>query len=279
MTVWLSRVRWRLAIWVPGIGLVWVGRAGHVTPALTVGAAVLLVSVLPWPWTAEKYRNRAFRIGNRWAETVVVAHRQFQRAHEQRRSKLALLTAPNQFADTHDRLLSLEVKPLANKHRPLVERTQKWIERQAGFERDLAALRARASNGERNAYVSQIDIRLSDSKNDYARMAAETERALSKAIEQIEHLHIPSKLATQHAELRHAYCDHLSHGISITKEYRHPISTLRSALSLTLKQQQQRSIVATPLSIMRHAAGPKLHGRRKQSADEKYGRAERSARS
>jgi hypothetical protein len=207
MTVWLSRVRLRLAIWVPVIGLVWVGRAGHVTPALTAGAAVLLVSVLPWLWTAETYRNRAFRIGNRWAETVDVAHRQFQRAHEQRRRKLVSLTAPNQFAETHDRLLSLEVKPLANKNHPLVERTQKWIERQAGLERDLAALRTRASNGEQNVYVSQIDIHLSDSKNDYARMAAETERALSKAIEQIEHLHIPSKLATQHAELRHAYRD------------------------------------------------------------------------
>jgi hypothetical protein len=120
---------------------------------------------------------------------------------------LASLTAPSSFAETHDYLLSLEVKRGANKNGPLIERTQQWIERQTGFERDLAELRARASDDEQNAYVSQIDIHLSDSKDDYAMMAAETERALSKAIEQIGHLHVPSKLAIQHAELRHAYRD------------------------------------------------------------------------
>jgi hypothetical protein len=206
MKMWLRRVGWRLAFWIPGIGLVSAGRAAHATLALIAGAAALLVSVLPWPWSAGTYRNRAFRIGNRWAETVRAAQRILQQANERRRRKLASLTVARSFADAHDRLLDLEDER-ARKDSSLAERTQLWIERQIALEHDLAALRVRASNDEQHAYVRLIEEHLFGSKDDYRRMTVETERALSKAIVRLEQLYIPPRMAAQHTELCRAYRD------------------------------------------------------------------------
>jgi hypothetical protein len=204
MKVWLSRVWQRLAFWVPGIGLVWAGRATHSTPVLIVGAAALLASILPWPRSAETYRNRAFRIGNRWAEAVREAHRELQQVHERRRRKLASLTVASPSADAHHHLLSLE-EDRTSRNRSLVERTQAWIERQAAVERELAMLQAKASNDEQRSYVRLIEEHLFSSKDDYARMVADTELAQCEAIARLEQLHVPPRIATQHTELCHAY--------------------------------------------------------------------------
>jgi hypothetical protein len=206
MTVWLSRVGWRVAFWAPGIVLVWAGRAAHSTPALIAGAAALVISILPWPWGADTYRNRAFRIGNRWGQAVRAAHQELQRAHEQRLRRLASLTVASPFADAHHRLLGLE-GGRANRDRSLGERTRAWIERQAAVEHELAMLQAKAEDDEQRAYARLIEEHLLGSKDDYSRMVAETERALCEAIARLERLRVPPRVAAQHTALWHAYRD------------------------------------------------------------------------
>lgn len=209
MKVWLSRIRWRLAFWIPGIGLFWIGRSAHSTPALLIGFTALLASVLPWPWTAETYRNRLFRIGNRWADTVGVAHRELQQRRRTRTRELAALSVPRTLTDAHGYLLDLE-NGRDGRDRPLAERTTSWVERTIALERALQSLQATAETEQERTCVQQIHEHLCASEDDYMRMVATTEQALSQALIRLERLHVPLRMNAHHAEICLAYRDHLA---------------------------------------------------------------------
>jgi hypothetical protein len=197
----LNDRRVRIAIWLIGLAVVWVGYRGQSTPLIVAG--VVLASAGYWSRLspASRYRSRVAAIVNDWQHALGAAREAFLTDRAQRRERLAELPVPPACASGHQRLLSLVSEEPGLRGATTADRSEQGIVNQKAAHDELTALRTGAQSEDERAYVEQTAQLVSELADGHIRMTSEFERALSEAIARLESLRVPDRLSESHRTL------------------------------------------------------------------------------
>ncbi len=206
--------RWRLITLVVGVVLLYVsGGLGRIGPVPIAGLVVIVVSLLPWPCGAERYRRVCAGSVAKAAHHVEDAQRQAWLAETARVSEFREIDVPDRLLDEHHELLRLfETGQALRRDRNSSMRTRALRSREVADR--IRELQSRVSNlattPDEHGYRDALDAVLIAREEGGEACARESGRILSKLVMDQETLKPPDSLRDAHNLMVRAFREELA---------------------------------------------------------------------
>lgn len=199
---------WRLAIWLIGVVLLYVGGGWPPAGLGVAGLVLVLVAVLRWPWGVDAYRWRCASAASKAARGIEAATKRSCEQQSQSLRELLQISVPDRLAEESQELISLVESAEAmqrDRSTPLPERSAALVSLRDRIEQICADITSRADTVDERSYGNALSAMVAANERAIQKKVDESLGILANLLAFLEGLRPPRRFRAEHDSMCQAF--------------------------------------------------------------------------